>query len=85
MVGVDVGIGREGVREDAGLSELVVNPLAAVLDHHETGDDLTVDGLSGEDGFLRSADIFTVRCVEVAVGHQQGSSFVVCVTIARQR
>lgn len=68
LVGMDTRIDGEGIGEDVGTGEAFVHPLSAVLDGHDTADDLAVDGAREGEGFLCGADVLAIG--GVVVGHR---------------
>lgn len=60
MVGVDGGIGGEWVGEDKGFGELVVDPMATVLDRHQADDDVSINRNRRGFGFLRDSNVFAI-------------------------
>lgn len=70
VVGVDVWVGGEWIGEDLGLGEEIVHPFAAVGDGHDAGDDFTADSVGEDRALLGCADVFAIRGVVGAIGHE---------------
>jgi len=70
MVGVDVGVRCEWIGIGLAAREGFEHPPAAVLDGHDSSDDLAFDLFVGDDGLLCGANVLTVACVVGVIGHR---------------